>query len=282
MGPVSFVSVPGAGPAGPGLNAPRLTPYDAILRGAPSPANVPGNSMAARTGMDAALTLESLSRAYAQTPCALGGGQKASAADIAAITAAGIGEGLAAPLAPVIDPGNPNSPYMEYMAPTSITAVAGVDDPWNDSTKLLEFLDPEGAKKLEAALTLSATPAAFFATDAEAAARLSTERAKQLRLRGKLDLTPEEVLSTGPAWVPTARAIARATVGDTVDRTIATNFPVRFTYPDMLEGSRKQTPRVQLSPATVLQEPMSPGMDAYVSSTACGVCRDRNATMQPL
>lgn len=101
-------------------------------------------------------------------------------------------------------------------------------------------------------------------------------------MRGKLDLTPEEVLSTGPAWVPTARAIARATLGDTVDRTIATNFPIRFTYPDMLEGSRPQTARPVLGPGTVLQEPMSPGMDAYVTSTTCGVCKDRNPTMQPL
>ena len=263
-------------------NLPRFTPYDALVRGVPTPANVPGNSLAARTGMDAAITLESISRQYARLPYAQGGGQMASAADIAAVTAAQTGEGLAAPLAPVIDPGNPNSPYMEYMQPTAITNVAGVDDPWNDSTKLLEFLDPEGAKKLEAALTMTATPAAFFATEAEAAARLATERAKQIRLRGKLDLTPEEVLSTGPAWIPTARAIARATIGDTVDRTIATNFPIRFTYPDMLEGSRPQTPRVTLNENTVLQEPMSPGMDAYVSSTACGVCKDRNATMQPL
>jgi hypothetical protein len=205
----------------------------------------------------------------------------ASAADIAAMAAAQLGEGNALPLGPVIDPGNPSAPYLEYLQPTTISTVTGVDDPWNDSTKLLEFIDPKGAADLAAALKLTATPAAFFATESEARARLATERAKQIRMRGKLDLSPEEVLSTGPAWVPTARDIARATLGDTVDRTIATNFPVRFTYPDMLEGSRVQTPRVEITPDTVLQEPMSPGMDAYVSMTACGLCKDRG-TMQPL
>jgi len=261
---------------------PSLTPYDAIMHGLPTPMNVPGNNLAARTGMDAAVVLSSLSQEWARTPCALGGGQMASAADIAAMSAAQRGEGKATPLAPVIDPGNPNSPYMEYLAPTTMQPFAAVDEPWSDSTKLLEFLDPKGAAALEAALKLTATPGAFFATEAEAAARLATERAKQIRMRGKLDLTPEEVLSTGPAWVPTARAIARATLGDTVDRTIATNFPIRFTYPDMLEGSRPQTARPVLGPGTVLQEPMSPGMDAYVTSTTCGVCKDRNPTMQPL
>lgn len=148
---------------------PSLTPYDAIMHGLPTPMNVPGNNLAARTGMDAAVVLSSLSQEWARAPCALGGGQMASAADIAAMSAAQRGEGKATPLAPVIDPGNPNSPYMEYLAPTTMQPFAAVDEPWSDSTKLLEFLDPKGAAALEAALKLTATPGAFFATEAEAA-----------------------------------------------------------------------------------------------------------------
>jgi hypothetical protein len=37
-------------------------------------------------------------------------------------------------------------------------------------------------------------------------------------------------------------------------------------------GSRVQTPAVQVNADTVLNEPITAGQDAYVSSIACNIC----------
>jgi hypothetical protein len=157
--------------------------------------------------------------------------------------------------------------------------LAGVDEPWNDSTKLLEFLDPKGAAQLAQALSLSATPGRFFASDADARAIQAEQRAKYWRRNGKLDLTQEEILDDRPVWVPTAAAIRQAVLGEGVDRTIASSFPRRFAYPDMA-GGRMATPRVVFTKDSVIQEPMLPGYDVQLSSQACNTCLKQ--TMEPL
>jgi hypothetical protein len=279
----------GLGPESPAAVAAAASahlPYDAhtaILGGAGAPAIFPPNDMAARTGADAANALETASRMYASlVSCTLGGGgQQASAADVARVQAAAEGKDGYEPLGAMIAPGA-GGPYLEYMHPTTIQPnVAGVNEPWNNTDKALAFLDPEGAAKLAKALSLSAVPQRFNATEQQEDKIQAQQRAAYWRKLGKLDLTPEELLNDRPVWVPTADAIRRSVIGNTVDRTFATQVPMRFLYTDMLMGSRLQTPRVAVNKDTVIQEPLTPGMDVYLATQACGPCLETN-NMEPL
>jgi len=237
------------------------------------------NTMAHATGVAAAQTLAAASHQYATVMQGVGqgGGQQASGADVRRVADTLTGANGAAPLGSLIQ--QFEGPYLAYEQKTSMQPLAGVDEPWNDSTKLLEFLDPKGAAQLAQALSLSATPGRFFASDADARAIQAEQRAKYWRRNGKLDLTQEEILDDRPVWVPTAAAIRQAVLGEGVDRTIASSFPRRFAYPDMA-GGRMATPRVVFTKDSVIQEPMLPGYDVQLSSQACNTCLKQ--TMEPL
>jgi hypothetical protein len=237
------------------------------------------NTMAHATGVAAAQTLAAASHQYATVMQGVsqGGGQQASGADVRRVADTLTGANGAAPLGSLIQ--QFEGPYLAYEQKTSMQPLAGVDEPWNDSTKLLEFLDPKGAAQLAQALSLSATPGRFFASDTDARAIQAEQRAKYWRRNGKLDLTQEEILDDRPVWVPTAAAIRQAVLGEGVDRTIASSFPRRFAYPDMA-GGRMATPRVVFTKDSVIQEPMLPGYDVQLSSQACNTCLQQ--TMEPL
>lgn len=244
-----------------------------------APALFPANDMAYRTGVAQAQAVESASRLYASTLAdpVQGGGQQASAADIQAVADNTAAVNGAEPLGAVFVDGK--GVKLEYQQPTTIQPVAGVDEPWNNTDKLLAFLDPEGAAQLDKALSLSATPSRFFDSREQEDAIQAEQRAKYWRRNGKLDLSAEEILDDRPVWVPTAAAIRQSVLGNGVDRTIATSFPRRFAYPDM-PGGRMVTPRVQFTSESVLQEPMLPGYDVHLSSQTCNTCKIQ--TMEPL
>lgn len=259
------VAVPGVGPAPahPGEHLPFPLP----------------NTMASATGVGAAQAIAAASARYASTVngAVQGGGQTASPADIQRVADDIQGVNGAQPLGPMFQ--QLDGPYLSYEQPTTMQPLAGVHEPWNDSTKLLQFLDPKGAAQLEQALSLSATPKRFFATEADARAIQAEERAKYWRRNGKLDLSAEELLDDRPVWVPTAAAIRQSVLGNGVDRTVAVGFPRRFAYPDM-PGGRMATPRVVFDKDSVIQEPMLPGYDVQLSSQACNTCLLQ--TMEPL
>lgn len=269
-------AVRGGVPQGPGV---PLGAYDALLNGAPLPNTMARNALLHNTGAAVAQAVDDASRAYAAAVNAggmTGGGQQASPTDVAAVVHATT---TGYPEMSMIDPGT-NSPYLQYQYQSAIKTVAGASDPLPDVMQQLEFLDPEGAAKLKAAFSQSSTPSRFFADDATAASIQATETAKAIRKQGKLGLTPEELLDGRPTWVPTAAAIRRSILGTQVDKTFVTQFPLRTVYPDMLEGSRLQTPRVQITKDTVINEPISPGLDNYLASLACNICPMK--TMEPL
>lgn len=265
---------------GPGTNGMGLGPaFGGVLASSVPSAFPMPNTMAHATGVAAAQTLAAASHQYATVMQGVGqgGGQQASGADVRRVADTLTGANGAAPLGSLIQ--QFEGPYLAYEQKTSMQPLAGVDEPWNDSTKLLEFLDPKGAAQLAQALSLSATPGRFFASDADARAIQAEQRAKYWRRNGKLDLTQEEILDDRPVWVPTAAAIRQAVLGEGVDRTIASSFPRRFAYPDMA-GGRMATPRVVFTKDSVIQEPMLPGYDVQLSSQACNTCLKQ--TMEPL
>jgi hypothetical protein len=249
--------------------------------------NVPdlmGNDMYARTGALGANALESASRAYAAQVAGCnglgGGGRTASEADVAAVLALETGVHGAAPLGAVISKGN-GGPKLEHLYPTAMTSVTSVAEEFVDSSKLLAYLDPEGAAKLDKALALTAVPSRFWNTPAQEQQTHARQLAAAMRASGKIDQTVEEILAPTPVWIPTAAAMRRAVSATGVDRTFQTAaVPMRFVYGDAFMGSRLQTPAVQINANTVLQEPITPGLDAYVSSQACNLCA--NKTTEPL
>jgi hypothetical protein len=201
-----------------------------------------------------------------------GGGQAVSPQDYAAFRALQTGMLGEPGLAPMISEGG-GGPRMEHMYPTSISTVSGANQPLGTGTEAqLAFLDPVGAAKLDRAMSLTAIPARFKATQAQEDAQQAAQMAAAMRMAGKIDVPVEELMAVRPAWVPTAAAMRRA-ANSGVDRTFQTAaVPTRLTYQDLFMGSRVQTPAVQVNADTVLNEPITAGQDAYVSSIACNIC----------
>jgi hypothetical protein len=210
-----------------------------------------------------------------------GGGQSASARDVAAVTALETGHYGAPALAPVISEGS-GGPRMDHMYPTAMNAVSSARGSLSNGIDAqLAFLDPVGAAKLDAAMALTAVPGRFWNTEAQEDAEHMRQLAASMRMAGKIDLSMEEIMAARPVWVPTAEAMRRAVVRNGIDRSFQTAaVPTRLTYMDQFMGSRMATPAVQLNSDTALQEPVPAGLDAYVSSIACNVCPAK--TSEPL
>jgi hypothetical protein len=209
-----------------------------------------------------------------------GGGQAVGPQDFAAMRALQTGAMGEPGLAPMISEGG-GGPRMEHMYPTVISSVSGANQPLGTGTEAqLAFLDPIGAAKLEQAMSLTAIPARFKATQAQEDAQYTAQMAAAMRMAGKIDMPVEDLMAVRPVWVPTAAAMRRA-ANSGVDRTFQTAaVPTRLTYQDLFMGSRVQTPAVQINADTVLSEPIPAGQDAYVSSIACNICPVK--TVEPM
>jgi hypothetical protein len=129
--------------------------------------------------------------------------------------------------------------------------------------------DPEGAAKLNAALTLTGTPQRFHATDEEEAMTRRAAIMNNLRLAGKVDATVDDVLSITAPVVATKSALQRAlNASRSLERGIVLQTPMRFLYDNLLTGSRQATPMPTMTP--ILPEfNMNPGQDFYYSSLQC-------------
>ena len=162
----------------------------------------------------------------------------------------------------------PPGDAMYHMAPTAIKHTSTTTDPgaFYDSTADMARFDPQGAERIDRALSMSGVPSSFLYSDAAAAEHKRVHTMKNMLLAGKVDPTVEEVLSAASPFTATARQIRSAVLAQgSIDRASVIATPLSKLWQNPL--SRPPTPMPTMS--VMPQDGMTAGQQFAYQSLAC-------------
>lgn len=156
---------------------------------------------------------------------------------------------------------------LSHAGKTAINNTGHLDSAWaDDSSHFLRKFLPEEADKLDKALSMSATPTAFYNDDATHEVRRRTEMVKAMLLEGAVDPSIQDVLAAAAPFQASRNMLLRAvTAQDQLDRTMVNRPPTRFLYQNPLY--REATPVPTMS--SIVQDNMTPGQQYYLQSISC-------------
>ncbi len=156
---------------------------------------------------------------------------------------------------------------LSHAGKTTINNTGALDSAWaDDSSHLLRKFLPEEADKLDKALSMSATPSAFYNDDATHEVRRRTEMIKAMLLEGAVDPSIEDVLGTASPFQASRNMLLRAvTAQDQLDRTMVNRPPTRFLYQNPLWREATSVPTM----SSIVQDNMTPGQQYYLQSISC-------------
>lgn len=159
----------------------------------------------------------------------------------------------------------PAGDALMHMGPTKINHTGGTTAASFGESDLALY-DPEGAAKLDAAMTLSGTPAAFHMDDQTERARRSAEIVKSMMLTGTVDPSIDDVMGASSPFIATSAMIRRATASQAaIDRATVIETPLRFFYQPPLYRPATAMPTMSPIPG----DNMTAGQQFYYQSLAC-------------
>jgi hypothetical protein len=140
------------------------------------------------------------------------------------------------------------------------------------SDDIIRRIAPEDAAKIDRAMELSATPAAFLMDDATADARKKNELMKALALNGAPDPSLEDILTSSTPYLATSAMILRATKaqGD-IQRGMVLPTPMSQLYNPQYYGPRDAQPRPLISPLEPGVNGIPAGLANYMMDISCDV-----------
>jgi hypothetical protein len=167
-------------------------------------------------------------------------------------------------LAPVLSA--PAGDTLYHMAPTAIKHTSSGAEAFTDSTAAMAEFDPEGAAKLNRALSLSGVPASFHYNELEAQQHKATHMMRNMLLAGKVDPTVSEVLSAASPFTATAQQIRNAVLAQgSIDRSTVIATPLSKLYANPLWRPATPFPTMSVLP----QDGLTPGQQFAYQSLAC-------------
>jgi hypothetical protein len=167
-------------------------------------------------------------------------------------------------LAPVLSA--PAGDTLFHMAPTAIKHTSSGAEAFTDSTAAMAEFDPEGAAKINRALSLSGVPASFHYNELEAQQHKSTHMLRNMLLAGKVDPTVSEVLSAASPFTATAQQIRNAVLAQgSIDRSTVIATPLSKLYANPLWRPATPFPTMSALP----QDGLTPGQQFAYQSLAC-------------
>ncbi len=154
---------------------------------------------------------------------------------------------------------------LTHAAKTAVRADQAMSS-FSDGT--LASIDPEGAAKLDKAMSSVGVPGVWGMDAVTAEERKKAELMKSMLLTGQVDPSAEDVLAASAPYVATAEMARRAIAAQgALDRTMIIRPATRFLYQNALYRPAVATPT--MSPFAG-DNGLTPGQENYLMSIGCG------------